>query len=81
MAQALGRRGGQTRARRLSGDERRRIASLGGHARHESLRAARRIERALRYAAAARELRGGPAAIRRVSSCRSRLPGIYPGAA
>jgi hypothetical protein len=78
MARALGRRGGQARARRLSADERRRIAALGGHARRESLQAARRIEQTLRYAAAADELRGGRPAIVRVSTCRHRLPGTSP---
>lgn len=77
-AKAMGRRGGLARARRLSSDERRRIAALGGHARRESLRAARRIEETLRYAAAADELRGGAPAVTRVATCRHRLPGLYP---
>jgi hypothetical protein len=78
-AAALGRRGGLARARRLSADERRRVASLGGIARRRSLEAARRIEINLRYAEAIRELRGISPAVVRVASTKSRLPGIYPG--
>ena len=59
MARAMGRRGGQARARRLSAERRREIASLGGRARHLSLLAAQRIVDDLRYAAAVLELRGG----------------------
>lgn len=78
-AAALGRRGGLARARRLSADERRRVASLGGEARRRSLEAARLVETNLRYAEAIRDLRGGSAAVVRVASVKSRLPGIYPG--
>ena len=78
MAQALGARGGRARAERLSADERRRIASLGGHARRRSILAARRIEENLRFAAAVLELQGGAPAIRRMKACSGPLPGIYP---
>jgi len=45
------------RAKRLSRDEKKAIASLGGKARAESLGRARRIQENFRYVAAIRELR------------------------
>lgn len=78
IAKALGRRGGHARARRLSADERKRIASLGAEARLRSLEAAQRLTTNLRYAAMVIELRGGLPAVRRMKTCKSRLPGIYP---
>ncbi|CAN5532595.1 hypothetical protein BH23ACI1_BH23ACI1_23010 [soil metagenome] len=78
-AAALGRQGGLARARRLSADERRRVASLGGQARRRSIEVAARIERNLQYAAAVRDLAGGTATVARVTRLRTRLPGIYPG--
>jgi len=78
MAQALGRRGGRARARRLDPNERQRIAAMGGEARSQSLLAARRIIENLRYAGAVGELAGRRPAIRRVKTCRGRLPGLYP---
>ena len=80
IARILGGRGGRERARRLSSEEKRRIAALGGVARRRSLEAARRIEENLRYAAAVEELRGKKADVRRESSFTGRLPGIYPAA-
>jgi hypothetical protein len=77
VARALGRRGGLARARRLSADDRRRIASLGGRARSRSLLITRRIADNFRYLASVRELQGGRPVIRRMRSCRGRLPGIY----
>jgi hypothetical protein len=74
----MGRRGGQARARRLSAERRREIASLGGRARSSSLVAARRILENLDYAAAVVELRGGPARVVRMKSFSGRLPGLYP---
>ena len=78
MARALGRRGGRARAERLSGDDRTRIASLGGVARATSLDLARRIDDNFRYAEAVRELR--VTLPRKTGKTRSdgRLPGIYP---
>jgi hypothetical protein len=78
MARVMGRRGGQARARRLSAERRRQIASLGGHARQRSLLAARRITDSLRYAAAVLELGGGPPEVLRMKSFTGRLPGLYP---
>jgi hypothetical protein len=74
----MGRRGGQARARRLSAERRREIASLGGRARHLSLLAARRIVDDLRYAAAVLELRGGAPRVLRMKTFSGRLPGLYP---
>jgi hypothetical protein len=78
MAQALGRRGGRARASRLSSAEKKRIASLGGKARLQSLQAAQRIADNLRYAAVLGDLRGQPTTVRRVRTFAGPLPGIYP---
>lgn len=78
MAKAMGRRGGRARARRLSAERRRQIASLGGQARHRSLLVARRLTDNLLYAAAALELQGGPPEILRMRTFTGRLPGLYP---
>lgn len=78
MARALGRRGGRQRARRLSVEDRKRIASLGGKARLNSLRAARRIAANFQYAAALLELRGQSPEVARLRAFEGRLPGIYP---
>ena len=66
------------RARRLSVEDRKRIASLGGKARLNSLRAARRIVDNLRYAATFLELRGRSRNVTRLRAFEGRLPGIYP---
>ncbi len=78
MARALGRKGGRARARRLSVADTKRIASLGGKARLQSLQAARRIVDNLRYAAVLGDLRGQPTSVRRLSTFAGTLPGIYP---
>lgn len=78
MARAMGRRGGQQRARRLSAPARRRIASLGGRARRDSIQAARRIAENLRYAAAVRDLRGRSLDVTPLHAFKGPLPGIYP---
>jgi len=78
MARMMGRRGGRARARRLSAERRRQIASLGGRARQRSLQAARRIVDNLRYAAAVLELRGGAPKVLRMKTFSGRLPGLYP---
>ena len=77
MAKALGRLGGRTRAARLSQADKARIASLGGHARRESLLAARRIEANFRYVAAIDELHPPPSVARTSRPATARpLPGI-----
>jgi hypothetical protein len=78
MARALGRRGGLSRAARLSAEDRSRIASLGGAARRRSLQAARRVADNFQYATAVRELAGRPRAVTRMKAFTGRLPGIYP---
>jgi hypothetical protein len=75
----MGRRGGRARARRLSAQERRRIASLGGNARRRSLEAARRIADNFRYVDAVLDLQGGSPEVVRLKAFSGRLPGIYPG--
>ena len=77
IARVLGRRGGRMRARRLSQVEKKRIASMGGRARVDSLRAARRVADNLRYAAALIELRPSPD-VTRLRTFKGQLPGIYP---
>ena len=77
-ARAMGRRGGRTRATRLSAERRRQIASLGGQARHRSVLVARRIADNLRYAATVLELRGAPPEVLRMKAFAGRLPGLYP---
>ena len=77
MARAMGRRGGQARARRLSAERRQQIASLGGRARQRSLLVARRVSDNLLYAAAAVELQGGQPELLRMRTFDGRLPGLY----
>ena len=79
FARALGRRGGLSRARRLTAADKSRIASMGGHARRESLKAARRIADNFQYLTVIRELRPAPP-VKRLRTCRTQLPGIYPPA-
>ena len=78
MARVMGRRGGRARARRLSAERRRHIASLGGQARRRSFLAARRIADNLRYAAAVQDLRGGSPKVLRMKTFSGPLPGLYP---
>lgn len=78
LAAVLGSRGGRARAARLSPGRKRQIAAAGAAARHHSLEAARRIAENFSYAAAVDELRGPTPAVRRVATCRTRLPGLYP---
>ena len=58
--------------------DKKRIASLGGKARLQSLQAARRIEDNFRYAAVLGELRRQPITVKRLSAFAGALPGIYP---
>lgn len=78
MARRLGKRGGIARARRLSAERRREIASLGGKARRHSLLAAERITANFRYLAAVLALQGGPPKVKRMKTFSGPLPGIYP---
>src|SRR5262245_12257473 len=79
MARILGRRGGRARAARLSIDDKKRIASLGGKARATSFLMARRLMANLRYAAMVAELRGRRVAVTRQDAFGGPLTGIYPG--
>jgi|SRR5579885_146574 len=56
-AKALGRRGGRARARNLSAEQRKKIASMGGKSRALSRHAARRIEENFKYLEAIEDLR------------------------
>jgi hypothetical protein len=78
LARILGRRGGRARSRRLAPAAKRRIASLGGQARRQSLEAALRIAANFRYAEAMEQLRGGSPPVRRLKRFDGRLPGLYP---
>jgi hypothetical protein len=78
MARRLGQRGGIARARRLSAERRREIASQGGEARRRSILAAQRIAANFRYLTAVLALQGGPPEVTRMKTFRGRLPGIYP---
>ena len=77
IARLLGRRGGLVRARRLSADDRRRIASLGGQARRRSFEGARRIADNFRYAASIDELQARPQKVTRLKTFAGPLPGVY----
>lgn len=77
IAKALGRLGGQARARRLSPADRQRIAALGGAARSRSLEVARRIADNFAYVRAMQALGGRRARLARVSTCKGPLPGLY----
>ena len=77
IAKALGRRGGQARARRLSAEERRRIAALGGAARRASFEIARRISDNFAYLTAVQTLRRHRSPTR-LSTFKGPLPGLYP---
>jgi hypothetical protein len=76
MARALGRRGGLSRARRLSSRRLAEIARTGATARGESLRLARAILTNFDYVNAIRELHP-PRPVRSETRCGGRLPGIY----
>ena len=78
IAAALGRLGGQARARRLSSSDRKRIAALGGTARKQSLVVARRIADNFAYLTAMQELGGRRPTPARISNCKGPLPGLYP---
>jgi hypothetical protein len=76
IAQALGRRGGQARARNLTPERRRQIAALGGEARRRSLELAQRHADNFTYAAIVRELQPPPR-VTRMRTFSGPLPGLY----
>lgn len=75
-AKSLGSRGGKMRARSLSPQEKKKIASLGAQARVESLQMAKRIVENFQYLEAISEL-SPPIKVKSVKNPRSKLPGFY----
>lgn len=78
IARTLGRRGGLSRARRLSSRRRAEIARMGARARGESLRLAEAIRNNFDYVAAIHQLRP-PRDVRSESVFSGPLPGIHEG--
>ncbi|MCP5468310.1 MAG: hypothetical protein H7A32_03485 [Deltaproteobacteria bacterium] len=76
LAKLLGQRGGKVRAKKLSAQQRKDIASLGGQKRVQSLQIKKAMIENFRYLEAIRLL-SKPVKVRQVSSCKQRLPGIY----
>jgi hypothetical protein len=76
MAKMLGRRGGLSRAQRLSRRRRAEIARMGGRAREESLRLAEAIRSNFNYLAAVHSLQR-PRHVRSESTCNGPLPGLH----
>ena len=76
IAQALGRLGGKARATRLSGTEKKTIASLGGKSRAQSLIAAKRVRENFQYLAVTRHLQGPRPKAVRMKVFNGRLPGV-----
>ncbi len=76
LAKALGRRGGLARAKSLSAEQRKKIASLGGQVKALSAKAAQRIEKNFKYLKAVQGLRKLPRS-KSVSRVSQPLPGIY----
>ncbi len=76
IAKKMGRKGGLARAKSLSAEQRKQIASLGGRVRAISNKAVQRIEDNFIYLETLRELRKVPS-VKSVSQVRHRLPGIY----
>ena len=79
LAAELGRKGGRARAARLSAERKRQIASTGAAARKASLEAARRILVNFRYRELVLAFAPAPPKVKRVATCRGRLPGLYAG--
>ena len=76
MAKMLGRRGGLSRARRLSSRRRAQIARMGARARVESLRLTEAIRSNFEYLAAMHRLHP-PVHVRAESKSNGPLPGLY----
>jgi hypothetical protein len=76
IAKALGKRGGQARAKRLSAERKKAIAAQGGRSRAESLQLKRCIEENFKYVAAIQELQGGPVKVKHVKTWKHRLPSL-----
>ena len=76
IAKALGRKGGLARAKKLSAEQRKKIASLGGKVKAISAKANERIESNFRLAETLKLLRPAPK-IKSVSHAKEPLPGVY----
>lgn len=76
IAKALGRRGGLARSKKLSAEQRKAIASRGGHGKALNAKAAQRIVDNFIYLDVLRELRKVPQ-VKSVSRTSEPLPGIY----
>jgi hypothetical protein len=76
MAKVLGRRGGLSRAHRLSSRERTEIARMGGRARADSLSLAGAIKSNFDYLEAMHRLHH-PTHVRSESACNGPLPRLY----
>lgn len=77
IAKALGKRGGLARAKRLSADRKKTIASQGGKSRAQSLLAAKRLRANFEFLATVKILAGKSTAIKSVSNYKGPLPGHY----
>ena len=76
MAKKLGSLGGKARAKKLSTEHRRKIASLGGMAKATSFIAAKRIRENFSYLDAIRKLRQKTTQVNSINSVSCKLPGI-----
>ncbi len=76
IAKALGRKGGLARARKLSAEQRKKIASKGGMVKALSAKANDRIESNFRFVETLKVLRPSPK-VKSVSKIKGPLPNIY----
>lgn len=76
MAKELGRRGGRARARKLSTEQKVKIASLGGSTRAQSFLLAKRIRENFAYFEIVQTLAPKRSQVSRVSVVRNKLPEI-----
>lgn len=77
IAKLLGSKGGKARAKKLTSEQRSSIASKGAQARKESLLLKKRIIANFEYLQAIQELQPQKKIIKRLKTCRHKLPGIY----
>lgn len=76
IAKKMGRKGGLARAKRLSAEQRIKIASLGGQVKALSAKAEQRIEKNYIYVKIVKELQKPPKP-KSISRISHSLPGIY----
>lgn len=77
IAKLLGRQGGKARAKKLTQNQRSSIASKGAQARKESLLLKKRIISNFKFLQAIQELQPRQKTVKRLKTCRHKLPGIY----